>query len=197
MRCFIVAGTFLLALNAVTARAEVTVYTSKPDWQAAALSSTFIGFTGFATDTIITNQYADFGVHFTDGNDFIGNGPGWSDGSGLYSTDFVSPYGGRIHLAFDADLNAVAFDFHGSILVEFYRHGQLIHASAMYSAAFTPFVGFFVSDAFDAAIVYDGDDEVVAIDNLYFGPAVPAPATIALLAIAGLTSRRRQSSTGG
>lgn len=192
MRYPSIIAAFAVAFITTPSVADISIYNSKPDWQSAAGSYTFIGFTGFATNTFITNQYADQGVVFTDGNDHIRNSPGYLDGSALISTEFISPYGGRIHLAFDGARSSMALEYRGSILVELYMHGRLLDTTVMYSAAFTPFVGLTSTASFDSAIVYDGDDEVVVVDNLYFGPTVPAPGSIVLLWVAAFTARHRR-----
>lgn len=195
MRCsysIVIIAVSAAACIHAAAGADVTVYTNKSQWQAAAGSSTFIGFTGYPSDTIITNQYAAQGLLFTDGNDFIQNSPSWIDGSGLLSTEFTSPYGGRARLSFSQSRRDIAVEFPGTVVIELYAGGQLTFTSTYYNGAFTPFVGLHSSTPFDTAILYDGFDPVLAIDNIYFGPAVPAPSVITLFAAGALTPRRRR-----
>lgn len=183
---------FVFAFVQNQALADVTIYTNRTQWQATAGSWLFIGFTGFPSNTNITNQYAAQGVLFTDGNDHIQNSPSWSDGSGLLSTEFISPYGGRARLQFPELRSDIAVDFTGGLLVELYSRGQLIYTSDHFNDAFTPFVGLHSTIPFDRAILYDGYDPVVAIDNLYFGPPVPTPGTIATLVAGAMIPRRRR-----
>ena len=49
----------------------VEEFTDKDDWIVAVGDFTTIGFTGFPGGTFITDQYADLGILFTDGNDSI------------------------------------------------------------------------------------------------------------------------------
>ena len=186
-----------IVLFVVVARpvsASVTTYTDLSQWLGAVGPHTYIGFTEYPDSTLITTQYASQGVLFTDGNDFIeltASFPG--DGAGLRSVDFTPPFGGNVHMSFRLDRTSIAFDFIGTLLVELYSNGQLVFTSDFHGFNST-FVGFISDEPFDAVIAYDGDDEVIAINNLYFGAPVPSPATLASLflgAIIAPTRRRR------
>jgi hypothetical protein len=191
--CVVAIAAIILA---IPAHATVTAITNRNQWINAVDTHTYIGFTGHPKHTIITTQYADQGVLFTDGNDVINlNATLPGDGASLTSVDFTPPFGGNVHMSFPLERNAIAFDFIGSLYIEFYNRGSLVFASNHYFADFTPFVGFISDASFDAVIAYDGDDEVVVINNLLFGPAVPAPATLSALLIAALggSTRRRRT----
>ena len=72
------------------AQADVVEFHERDEWEAAAGSFSTIDFTGFPDSTIITDQYLDLGVLFTQGNDNIelsGSFP--NDGSGLDGFDDV------------------------------------------------------------------------------------------------------------
>jgi hypothetical protein len=64
----------------------------------------------------------------------------------------------------------------------------------LYVAAFIPFVGFYSTTPFDAVIAQDVDG-VVTLDNVYFGPGIPAPGGLAVLGLfAAITASRRRRS---
>ena len=95
-RRLLIVVVFLLAV-AGSAHAGVMEFIEKEKWIAAVGDFTTIGFTGFVDGEFITEQYADIGVHFTDGNDTFFFSPGflndsWGvDGSGPSTFVFDTP----------------------------------------------------------------------------------------------------------
>jgi hypothetical protein len=188
--------TFVIALAVLanTCRAQVTAFADPTQWQFAVGAYITIDFTDYPEFTVITDQYADLGVTFTDGNDFIGVSSFPTDTHGLASTDGFGNLG-TIHMSFTQPQHWLAFDFLDNLQLDLYNDGELIFTSNQYSAGFTPFVGFVSTDPFDAAIVRDYNDPTVAIDNIHFGPPIPAPGAVALFGLARILIRRRQRCT--
>jgi hypothetical protein len=183
-----------VALCTESVAASVTVFTNPQQWHAAAGPHTALTFVEHRSFTTITNQYANLGVTFTDGNDFVFVTPSFpSDNHGLMSIDGSGNLG-TIHISFDAPQFWFALDFTGNMRVQLYSRSQLVFETNTYSAGFTPFVGLVSSDSFDGAIVFDPDDDIITVDNIYVGPPIPAPGALALLNIGALalTGKRRR-----
>ncbi len=174
------------------ARADVTVFTNASQWQSAVGSYTTIDFTDYPEFTTITNQYEHLGILFTDGNDFIFETPSFpSDSYGLVSSDgFGNP--GEIHMSFTQPQHYLGFDYIGHLQIRLYSGGRLVFESVLYNAGFFPFVGVVSTDAFDAAVARRPLHDIVAIDNLHFGPPIPGPGMLPLLAIAGIVAVQRK-----
>ena len=169
------------------AHGDVTVFSNKDAWIAAVGEFTTIDFTGFPDGTRITDQYADFGVLFTDPTDFIlccGFETFPNDGAGLDGNEGIS-------LVFDTPQAYIAVDFPGHVKFQLFRQGELIHSTdPLGGVGVGFFIGLVSTELFDAALLTDGLDDNVVLDDLHFG--VPSPGVIALLAIAGLHRRRRR-----
>lgn len=175
-----------------TSLADFTIYTNRDQWQSATGRSTAITFVGYPEFTTITDQYAEHGIFFTDGNDFISLSASYpSDGAGLVSAaDILVPESG-VYMEFAEPRTSIAFDYIGRIKFEFYLDGQLIHMTNHFSSGNTPFVGLISSSPFDRVLAWDPFDAVVAIDNLHFGDPVPSTGSMLVVAIGVLMNRRR------
>ena len=185
-------------IAAVPAHAGLIEFTDRAEWEAAVGSFTTIDFTGFPEFTLITTQYQDLGVTFTDGDDFTRFNPsafvndGWGLNGGI---------GGDIDLSFETPQRWIAVDFPGEMRLFLFSGGKLIYFSSVFSAGadgIGGFGGLVSSEPFDAAVILDPIDDFVFIDDLHFG--VPAPAGLWLLTLAGLwhaRRRRRCGATGG
>ncbi|MCZ6735484.1 MAG: hypothetical protein O7C65_06815 [Planctomycetota bacterium] len=161
----------------------VEEFTNKDEWIAAVGRFTTIDFTGFPQGTFITDQYADLGILFTDGNDSIAfAGSFINDGVGLDGN-------GDISVSFDTPQAWIGVDFPGFLTIELFSAGNLIHTAEFGSAGAGNFGGLISSKLFDAAVLIDPLDQV-AIDDLHFG--VPAPGALWLLGVAALLPRRRR-----
>ncbi len=159
-------------------------FTDKEEWIAAVGRFTTIDFTGFPDGTFITDQYADLGILFTDGNDniFLNDGAFPNDGAGLDGN-------GDISVAFDTPQAWIGVDFPGFLTIELYTEGRLFFTSNLWGGGVGNFLGLISSELFDAAVLIDPLDQA-AIDDLHFG--VPAPSALWLLAVAALLPRRRR-----
>jgi hypothetical protein len=165
--------------------ASVNWYINKAIWQANAGAHSTITFTELPANTFITDQYAHLGVHFTDGSDTIYNNTNiFLDGYGLNGAFDETT------LEFDSPMTAIAVDFPGSVAFNLYSKGRLIYESPVFDDAFSPFAGLVSTVPFDKALLYDPFGGLRA-DTLYFGPPIPAPAGLGILALAGMCVRRR------
>jgi hypothetical protein len=179
-----------IALTAASgeSRADIIEFTDKAEWEAAAGQFTTIDFTGFDSGTIITTQYVDLGVVFTDGDDtivpsdaFINDGWGLAGGEGM-------------HMAFTAPMTAIAADYPGALMMDLYRQGDLIFTSSEFGGGGTGwFAGVVSSEPFDFVVFRDWIDQAVAIDDLYFGPPIPGAPAFVPFVLAAMTRRRRRT----
>lgn len=116
---------------ATTCSAGVTVFNNynfplqaREAWFNAAGPITTIDVTGFAANTIITNQYTYLGVTFTDGTDRIHySGSYLEDGVGLNGAFDDS------RLEFSQPMNTLAFDYPGTIQFVLYYRSQVVYDS--------------------------------------------------------------------
>jgi MYXO-CTERM domain-containing protein len=177
---------------ASSGHAGVTVITDPQQWQDAVQSYTSVTFAGFPQHTHITDQYAHLGILFTDNNNLIHNSPSYpSDASGLSASQ---PAGfATIDMAFAQPIYVFAFDYIGGLQFELFHEGELQFTSGVYHADFGPFIGVISTKPFDAVIAHDWLDPTVSLDNIHFGPPIPAPGALALFGLAlFLTGRRRR-----
>jgi hypothetical protein len=171
---------------AAFAQGGVIEFTDKHEWLAAVGAFTTLTFTEYPDETLITDQYEEFGVVFTDGNDTITccddlQYP--NDGSGLYGN-------GAIHLTFFAAQAYIAVDYPYTAAFRLYSQGELIYSTDYFGGGPGSFAGLLSSDLFDEALLtFNPIQADIRIDDLHFG--VPAPATIALFGLVALRSRRR------
>jgi hypothetical protein len=159
----------------------------KQGWLDAAGEHTTIDFTGFPEGTWITEQYAYLGTHFVDGADLIQETEiGYpQDGWGLIGFD-------EIRVTFDEPIYSIGADFPGGARFDLYWQGVPIHFSPFFGGSGPGQFGGLVSDEpFDEVRIWD-IDLAVFVDNLYFGPPIPAPGSIVGVAALALLARRRQ-----
>ncbi len=164
----------------------VEEFTDKDSWISAVGDFTTIGFTGFPNGTFITDQYADLGILFTDGNDSINFSPTAfpNDAWGLDGN-------GDISVSFDTPQAWIGVDYPGFLSIELYTGGRLFFSSNLYGGGVGNFLGLVSTEFFDAAVLVESAPGFVAeIDDLHFG--VPAPGALWLLAVAALLPRRRR-----
>lgn len=183
---------FYLLLVSSTSSAAVTEYTDEVEWQSAAGAHTTITFAELPLFTLITDQYAYLGVLFTDGSDYT---HGFSfntfpnDGYGLNGAlDETS-------LEFSQPTYAIGADFPGGLAFKLYYQDQLIYSSNWFGGSGAGWFGGLVSDEpFDMVYIYDPFGGLF-IDDLHFGPPIPAPGVLVTLILAQhvLRSRRRRA----
>ncbi len=174
--------------SVLPAHAGVTEFTDRAEWETAVGQFTTIDFTGFPQGTIITDQYQDLGVVFSDGDDSISFSNFFqNDGAGLTGGAFDD-----IELAFGTPQLWIAVNYPGNIQLGLLREGVLIYSSTVFSDILGNFAGLLSTEPFDVALISDPSDDAVVIDNLFFG--VPAPGGLMLFALAGIWPRRRRRS---
>ncbi|MCH7721511.1 MAG: hypothetical protein IH988_11100 [Planctomycetes bacterium] len=163
----------------------VIEFTDPLEWQAAVGMFVTVDFTGFPPGTFITDQYADLGILFTDGNDSIHFTPSFpNDGVGLDGN-------GNISVVFDTPQAWIGVDYPGFLSIELYSEGRLFFASNLYGGGVGNFLGLVSSELFDAAVLVESAPGFeAAIDDLHFG--VPAPGALWLLGLSALRARRRR-----
>jgi len=174
-----------------SAAADITVFTDKDEWESAVGEFTTIDFTGFPHATPIDDQYSSFGVNFTAGERIFGPSPSLflNDGMGLWN-NFAEP---GIVAEFSQPMQWIAIDFPGFAAIDLYNGEKLVGKTGFLGVGGGGNFGGLISTVvFDRAIIFDPFDDAVAIDDLHFGPPIPTPGALGLLAIAVLTSRRRR-----
>ncbi len=154
-------------LLSAPASADVLEFTDKDEWIEAVGEFTTIDFTGFPEGTWITDQYADLGILFTDGDDWIHNTCG-------YVNDCWGLAGGggndQITLAFDTEEAYIGVDFPGDLQIDLYSRGRLIHSSVFIAGGHGNFGGLLSRVLFDSVVLSDPLFSSVHIDDLHFGP---------------------------
>jgi hypothetical protein len=183
-------GLFVSSVGAITANGQVVEFEDRESWENAVGSFTTIGFTEFPHNTRVTEQYAYLGVHFIDGVDFIACCDPITyprDGAGLEGEPST-------HLTFDAPMTYIAADFPGHIIIDLSFEGIPIYTSTRLGSSGHGFFGGLVSSMpFDEVMIRDRPGSGIFLDDLHFGPPIPAPSALSLLVPAGvLLSRRRR-----
>ncbi len=179
------AAAFVSVLLVRFSYADVTEYEDKFNWEAVVGEFTTIDFTDYPSNTVITDQYLDQGILFTDGDDIIAVGSYFNDSRGLHGD-------GIITVVFIEPMNWIGVDYPGAVKYELFNDGQLLYASSdfgEYGAGH--FAGLVSSVQFDKVILSDWVDGYVAIDDLHFGAFVPGAGSGILLIFYGVFGRRR------
>jgi len=168
--------------------AVIIEYDDKDEWQAAVGPFSTADFTGFPDNTPIDEQYAYLGVHFVDGEDYVlccDEELFPEDGAGLDGNELID-------LVFDGPMYWIAADFPGYLTIHLYYEGQLFYISNEFGVGGVGnFGGLFSTEPFDRAGIWDYDENVV-LDDLHFGPPIPAPSAMPLISAALLAARRRR-----
>ncbi len=193
-RCVLVAVGVVHLFAAPFAAADVIeIFEDQAAWENALAEQESIFFDDLGGGFIIvTDQYADLGVLFTDGNDFINPCFSCRDDFGL--NGMGTPFLIDINLAFDRPRTAVAIDFPGSARFDLFSEGELIYTSSGHLAppGETAFFGLLSDQPFDAVRSFDTAGDGQFIDNLFFGDVIPAPGAMALFGLASLARSRRR-----
>ena len=198
-------GIALLVAGVARAEGGVREFLDPSEWQSAVGPFATIDFTGFPKGTLITDQYADLGVTFVEGNDTINFAPSFiNDGSGLDGN------GATIAIAFDRPQMWMAVDYPGDVQIELYSDDVLVFTSGLFGGGGAGnFLGLLSTEAFDAAVLSDPIDDAVFIDDLHFGPPPPCldshpsvvqatrrqpiPISLSHSSLSSLRSRQRRS----
>jgi MYXO-CTERM domain-containing protein len=184
----IVIASSLVGLSCAQAIGEVIEFEEKADWIDSVGEFTTIGFNDLPDGTWVFEQYAHLGAHFVDGADIIlcCDPVGFpEDGAGLDGNS-------EIRVSFDNPLEFVAVDFPGFLLFELFSEGELIYESGFFGEGTAgQFVGLQSDIPFNEVRITDPPTEVF-IDDLHFGPPIPAPGALALFALGLIGSTRRR-----
>jgi hypothetical protein len=171
-------------------RADIVEYREKEEWEAAAASWSTADFTGFPDNTPIDEQYAYLGVHFVDGYDFVlccdyQLFP--QDGAGLDGNELID-------LIFDVPMYSMAADFPGFLGFDLYFEGEFIYKSTEFGiGGYGNFGGLISTQPFDRVVIWEyGTHPNVVVDDLHFGPPIPAPSALCVISAALLAARRRR-----
>ncbi len=173
------------------AAAGITIFQSFADWQAATPDGhSTCDFTGFAPNTIITEQYADLGIHFVNPFNLVHNIPSLfpQDGWGIDPN-------GVLEVKFDGPMHAIAAHSPSSQWkYKLYLGDALVGQFPAQTAGPEQFLGVTTAFAFDRVrFLLGGDFGIIWTDNIYFA-TVPAPAAMPVLLMLGLVApglRRR------
>jgi len=193
--CALAMAAALLPAGACHGELQEFFTDDRADWfdQTSAMGPiTTLDFTGFPQFTVITDQYADLGVVFPEGNEFV-LGESFEtfpqDGWGLRAGETMT-------LEFDAPINAIASDFPGGLSMDLFRDGQLVGDSSDFGVSGAgQFGGLISNEPFDMAVL-SAIGITFSIDDLHFA-TVPTPATFVLLPGLILFSRSRRRTRPG
>jgi len=167
----------IILLCTATATAGVTSYNTqdRDQWFAdvAALGeTTSIGFTEFPNNTTIIDQYDELGITFD----------GFNLTSGPIPPQYQDGWGLRIFngndLFFDEPINWIAADFIGTMSIDLYNGDTFIDTVHVGNSGLGQFGGAISTQPFDRVFIYDFFDPLTVLDDLYFGPPIPAPAAL-------------------
>jgi len=169
------------------AQGGVQEFTNRQAWFDAAGSITTIGFADLPNDTLVTTQYAELGATFTDGVDLVLYNEGFlNDGVGLNGAF------DQIAIEFAQPMQAIGVDFPGGIQLTLVYHGVPFYTSTGFvGPGEGAFGGIISSNPFDGVLIIDPRGDVF-IDDLHFGPPIPAPPAIALIVLPFMCPCRRR-----
>jgi len=179
----------MLALTIVTAaaHADVTEYGNdeRDQWFSdvgGGSNVSTVDFTGLPHFTPVTDQWANLGVEFSSSFGVVLSlGPSPTlfpqDGFGVEAEpDIIA--------TFDQPMNWIAADFPGTMIIELFSGSEMIYQSEFFGGSGAGHFGGLVSDeSFDRAVIFDPFDSLVVMDDLHFGPPIPAPASLAPVAM--------------
>ncbi len=166
--------------------------TNKEEWSSFVNGQfTTIGFTEVFQE-IVTEQYADLGVHFTDGDDYGVMQNNFLDGFGIKGHFFN---GGTITVEFDSPQMWVAANALGTLRISLYlQDAFLASKSTVIPGVGNKFSGV-VSDVMFDKIIFEDVPQggLPVIDDLHFGGPIPAPGVLAVFfGKVGLRTGRRR-----
>jgi hypothetical protein len=169
---------------------EVIEYEAKSEWIDAVGEFTTIGFTEFPHGTWVFEQYAHLGAHFVDGADIV-----QCCDFNLYPEDGAGLDGNvEIRIVFDEPLSYFGVDYPGYVRFGLFNNGELVYENDWFGhGQYGQFAGVSSSQPFDEISLIDPFAHQINVDDLHFGPPIPAPGALALFAVTpiGPTRRRR------
>jgi len=179
---------FVLMMTTV-AHGALIEFHDRAEWEAAVGEFTTLDFTRFDQGTTITEQYAELGAVFTSSNVVLVNEGFLNDGAGIVFADAGT-------VEFDQPITYVAADFNGFLHFELFMDGVFVGASVNFGLGGSGnFGGVVSSESFNTVVFTDPFDRTAVLDDIFFGPPIPSPATLALIGLAGLLGHRRRRSS--
>lgn len=190
LRTVVMVTIALLGLINSTARAdfiEIIEPDEQPLWEELVGEFTTITFEELPQFTIVNDQYEDLGITFGgDINSVIFGSSYPNDGVGLDGNT-------QVRLTFEMPITAFAMHFPGGTDVAYFRDGEQIPGGGPFGGSGSGFFYGFVSTVpFDEVLLFDAFGGQVFVDDLYFGPPIPAPGAAAPLLLTGMLRRRRR-----
>jgi len=183
--------TFVIALLSLAAStsAEFQEFTTHDGWfdsVGGASNVMTIDFNEFPVNTTVTDHYQNLGVTFS-GLNFISPSDYDSDGG------LLRIFNGN-DIFFDEPITYFGADIGGIVQYELYLGDTFVAESQPFGVPLDEHFGGIVSDVpFDRVHVSDPNDSLAIFWDMHFGPPIPAPATLAPLAmLMCVRSRRRR-----
>ena len=168
LECFATVTVLVLACTG-TASAGATNYFSLDSWVAASGPYSSIDFTALPQGTLVTDQYEQLGVNFTDPDG------GWVYFTSSFTSDGVGIFGySMTELTFDTPQHAIGAEALGVWSYRLYSGDTLLFTSQLFSNQINYFEGLTFTSGFDRVQIVNALTGVGAIDNIYFS-TVPAP----------------------
>ncbi len=164
--------------------------TSKDEWSSYVNNKyTTIGFAD-VFQQIVTEQYADLGVHFTDADDYGVSNSKFVDGFGIKG-HFM--FGGSITVGFDSPQMWTAVNFLGHVKLEIFYEDVLVGTkSDLQTGIFNKFQGIVSDTQFNKLVISDWAGGLPFVDDLHFGGPIPAPGAIGIFGLAAIAGSRRR-----
>lgn len=142
------------------------LFNEQQAWTDAVGESVFIGFGGFPAGTWITDQYAEQGVIFQGGGQFV-----WPDHEVMDGWTLIGKE--EIDVQFSTPHRWIAVEYFGMLRIQLFREGQPVFTTNTIVAVYVPdFAGILLAGTFDRAVLTRPDGDA-RIDNLYFGTSKP------------------------
>jgi len=179
----------LSASFAAPAAGDVEYFFDFDQWAAEAGSVTTIDFVEAPSGTIGT-FYEDLGAVFPEPDDFKVADTEYHDGAGAYGGLWLD----QITIELDGPRTSFAVLQPGGMQIDLYRGHEIVFDEV--ETFGDDFLGLTSDVWFDRVVVTDPAG-FTFVDDVYFGPIVPAPASTVVLAlgsvgIGGLGGRRRR-----
>jgi hypothetical protein len=173
IRVLVVAvAALLLSGSAPGGVTQFNYYEEEAWWNAVGNVAT-ITFTEVPPWTVVTDQYQELGIVFTDGNDLIqccSKVTYPKDGAGLAGNPTIT-------VQFATPQNWIAADFPGCLNYVLYNQGKFVGWTNQLGGGGYGFFGGLMSNLpFDEVLISDIFCSYVHIDDLHFGAALPGDA---------------------
>ncbi|HRP63494.1 MAG TPA: hypothetical protein PK400_09400 [Phycisphaerales bacterium] len=180
--------TILVLMSQTASAATVQHFNNKDAWRAVVGEYDTIDFTGYPTGTQIVDQYSHQGVLFEGAPIVHSTGSYVNDNWGVHAL-------GGMWLHFDQPIQWFAAEHPGSIRYQFFRDGTLLATSGnMGVGGSGNFSGVLLDEPFDTIYLFRSfpSENWVFVDDIHFGPPIPAPGALGVFALAAFSARSRR-----